>query len=75
MVGKEFSLWILPTFLMWKVKMIFQNLFDQIRAHLQFKFELLDVNRQKFNKSMKYGNITLKFMKNLKLESNVVYFS
>ena len=71
----EFSLWILPTLLMWKVKMIFQNLLDQTEAHLQFKFELLDVNRQKFNQSMKYGNITLKFMKNLKLESHVVYFS
>ena len=43
--------------------MIFQELQDQTRAHLQFKFELLDVNRPKFNKSMKYGNITLKFVK------------
>ena len=49
---------------MCKVKMIFQNLLVESRAHLQCKFELLDVNHQKFNKPMKYGNITLKFMKN-----------
>ena len=70
----EFSLWILPTLLIWKVKMIFQNLFVETRAHLQCKFELLDVNSQKFNKSMEYGNITLKFMKNWQFASHVVYF-
>ena len=53
----------------------FLEFIRQMRAHLQFKFELLDVNRQKFNKSMKYGNIGLKFMKNWQLEYHVVYFS
>jgi hypothetical protein len=70
----EFSLWILPTLLMRKLKMIFSNLLVETRAHLKCKFELLDVNRQKFNKSMEYGNITLKFMKNWQLASIVVYF-
>jgi hypothetical protein len=46
----DLSLWILPTFLMWKVEMIFQKLWDQTRAQLQFKFELLDVDHQKLNK-------------------------
>ena len=70
----EFSLRILPTLLMRKVKMIFSNLLVETRAHLKYKFELLDVNRQKFNKSMEYGNITLKFMKNWQLASHVLYF-
>ena len=54
--------------------MIFKNLLDQTRAHLQLKFELLDVNGYKFNKLMKYGNITMKFMKNWRLEYHVEYF-
>ena len=71
---RDLSLWTLPTFLLWKVKMVFYNLFDQIREHLQLKLELLDVNRQKINKSMKYSSIPLKFMKIWQLEFHAASF-